>query len=163
MENKQLAGLLLLFVGIVVVTALFNPIASNQQEMTTPYTAVNSTYSTAAAGSSVYIVGKELIGTPSEVFNESGAQIPCENNVTFSEVVRTDTGVKGIAMTSVATRSAVYCSKVNVTYVYGGDGYIDDAGGRGVAGLIVVFASLGLLAFVIYEFYKNGYLDFLNR
>jgi flagellin-like protein len=164
MEKKGVSnvGGIILFAVMIIVAAAFIPaIFSSQTSMTGNYTE-SAQYTPAAAGSSTYVTGQDLLNTP-VVLNESGADINCAGNVTFAEVVRTDTGVKGISMTSVATISSVYCSTLNVSYAYGAEGYVDDSGSRGVAGLIGLFAVLVLLAGAIYYFYREGGLDFLNR
>jgi hypothetical protein len=162
MKNKKgeaVGGIILFAVMIIVAIAFLPAIFSSQGALTSNYTQT-AQYTPAAASSSTYVLGQELLNTPT-VVNDSGA-FNCANNVTFSEVVRTDTGVKGIAMTSKSTISAVYCSKLNVSYAYGGDGYIDDSGGRSIAGLIGLFAVLALLAGSIYYWYQNGGLDFIK-
>jgi hypothetical protein len=166
MKNKkgEAIGGIILFAVMVIVAASFLPaIFSSQAQMTNPYTVSNETYSTAAAGSSVYITGQDLIGTPSEIWNATGAQLPCINNFTFSEVVRTDTGVKGIQMTSVASKKTADCNSVNISYQYGGEGYVDDSGGRGIANLIGLFAAIALLGGAIFYWVKSGGFDFLGK
>jgi hypothetical protein len=165
MKNKKgqaIGGLIIFAVMIIVATAFLSPIFSSQAQMTATYKLSNTTIVPAAASSSVYLTGQDLIGTPSEVLNQSGATINCAGNFTFSEVVRTDTGVKGIVMTSKSTLSSVYCSKVNVSYEYGGEGYVDDAGGRGMASMIGLFSVLALLAGAIFYWYKEGGFEFLK-
>ncbi len=157
MENKQLAGILLLFVGIIVVLALFPAIASNQAVLTQTYTETKTAQTIPTVATD--LTGQELIGTAT-VVNQSGA-IDCSANYTIAEGVSSVTGTKRVIMTPTATDAS--CTVLNYTYVYGAEGYADDAGARGIAGNILLFCALALLGFVIFVVVKNGGLDFLNR
>lgn len=153
MMNKKGVGvfeILVLFIGVVFVLALLPQIFSSQAQMTQTYSATNVTYTPAAAGSSVDLVGQELFGTP-RVINQSGATIDCSNNVTIAEGVSPRTGTKRVLMTSDTLISSVYCSSLNVSYDYALEGYVDDSGGRGVAGLMGLFAVIALLGFVVWK------------
>jgi hypothetical protein len=158
--NKKGAsvGSLILFAVVVIVAAALIPTIFGSQSTMTDSHVNTAQYTTAAASSSTYVTGQELLSTPT-VVNES-ATINCVANVTFAEVVRTDTGFKGISMTSVAAINRSLCSKVNVSYTYGADGYVEDTGGRSMASLIGLFSCLALLGAAAFYWYKENGLDF---
>lgn len=155
-RGQAMGGLVLLFIGIIVAAALIPQIANNQEAMRTTYTYSGKNVAPAVAGSAVYLTGQNLLSTPT-VVNLTGNQ-NCANNVSFTDVaVSPTTGVQTIKMTSDAQYVATEdCPFVNITYTYGPSGYIADSGGRTIAGLIVLFSALALVAFAIFIWYKNN-------
>ena len=157
MENKALAGILLMFVGVIVVLSFFNPIASNTAVMTDTFTETKNAQSVPTVATA--LTGQELISAAT-VVNESGT-VNCANNFTVAEGVDTVSGVKRVIMTPVSTNKSL-CSSLNYTYTYGAEGYVDDAGGRGIADNLPLFCALALLGFVLFAWIKSGGLDFLG-
>ena len=166
MDSKfKIGGLILMAIMIIVGTALIPQIASNQEQMRKTYDYNTSSGSAvitpAAAGGSEYITGQSLISTPL-VVNQTGA-FNCAANVSFtSDTVNPTTNLKQIKMTTSALINTTYCNKLNVSYTYGGEGYIEDAGGRTVASLILLFSVLALLAGVLYYWYVEYGADLFN-
>ena len=160
MDRKGVAGIaaiILLFMGAIVALSLLPQISEDQTTLTGTVQANNVTYTMAASGSSIDLTGQEYISGMIVTNATSGATVPA-TNYTVSEGVSTTTGQKTILLT---TNPSTYASQsVNVSYLYGEDGYADSAGARGVAGLIILTSAIGLLGFVVYYAAKqSGYLN----
>ena len=109
-------------------------------------TANNVTYTFPAAGSKLIITGQELVGTILVMNSTDGSVVPA-TNYTVAEEVRTTDGYKGIVVTA---KAGYYNSKsVNISYQYYPDGYIDDSGGRGVMGIVVVLAAIAVALIIL--------------
>lgn len=147
-----LGGLVIMAIMVIVCAALLPQIFQNQAVMTNTVN-FTGTITTGAASVAQWVTGQELITTPISV-NVTATQ-NCANNVTYAEGINPTTGLKGISMTPVATWTTAACTVMNVSYLYGASGYVDDAGGRTVAGTIGLFAALALLCGVIYLWYVN--------
>lgn len=167
MDSKfKIGGLVLMAIMLIVGASLLPQIASNQAQMSATYNYNTSSGSaiitSAVASSSTYITGQSLLSSPL-VVNRSGTQ-NCATNVTFTDdAVNPTTNQKQIKMTSSSLINRTYtCAEVNVSYVYGGDGYIEDSGGRTVAGLILLFSALALLGGAIYYWYSEYGADLFN-
>jgi len=157
MENKGLSGIIIMAIAILVALAFLPAIASNQAVMT-------NTYSESKTAQTLPVVvtvltGQDLIGTAT-VVNQSGV-VDCSANYTIASGIDKTTNTKRVLMTPTATSTS--CTALNYSYSYGAEGYVNDAGGRALAGTIVLFASLALLGAVIYYFYAQGSLDFLMK
>jgi hypothetical protein len=160
-----LGGILIAFIGIIVAASLLPQIFVNQEAMRTTQVYNQSVVAAApgvtpaAAGASVFLTGQNLLSTPT-VVNVTGdpTALPCTANFTFTDAaVNPSTGVQGIKMTSSSLWNIKACSKLNISYTYGPEGYVADAGGRSMAGLIGLFATLLLAIFAIWAWYRyNG-------
>lgn len=146
----------IVIVGLVLLQASagFIGTASNQ------VTATNVTYTSAANGLSIDLDGQELFGTVT-IVNASNVSQNWASNFTVAEGVSPRTGVKRILLTTgnttVANRS------VNVSYTYGSEGYIDDAGGRAIAGIIVLLFGLAISISVLSPTLREKFLESIGR
>ena len=147
-KKAQMMGIgifLSVFVGVIVALALYGPSVGFIGAATTTVTTVNHSITAPAAGVTVDLVGQELESVP-VVINNSNFVVPA-SNYTIAETVSSVDGLKRISYTS---HVGPYASKVvNITYVYGPEGYIDGAGSRSVAGLIAIFAALAIAVFTL--------------
>lgn len=112
------------------------------------------------------LTGQELI-TLTSVINGSGAAVDCTANFTIAEGVSPRTGTKRIIMqnTSLGTQACGNggaASKINLTYTYGPEGYIDDAGGRAIAPLILIFFALAIAVVALIPSLRSGLKDFIG-
>lgn len=156
-KTVSVGGLILMFIAVVVCVGAFIPqIFSNQAAMTGNYTAdLREQVGAVANGGTVDLVGQTYLAAGT-ILNVSGADIDCSNNYTIASSVSPVTGVKTVRLTNVGNATGpLQCHKVNITYSYGGAGYIEDSGGRTMAGLIGLFAALAILAGLIYYWYKE--------
>jgi len=148
-----LGTLLIMFIVIVVGLALVQPIFSNQAQMTTTYTYTSNALARPSAGTT-YLSGQDLLSTP-VVVNQTGT-VDCygaTKNLTILEGINPTTGLKGIKLTVSGLHEN--CTKLNVSYSYGAEGYVADSGARSIVGNIGLFAVLGLLAAVIYYYFRE--------
>jgi hypothetical protein len=164
MNSKGQIGLgmfLIAFIGIIVAVTLFQTVAQDVGKVTSTYTATAAQYTPAAAESSVDLTGQELV-TLTAVVNDSG-DYDCESNFTIAEGVSPRTGTKRVIMTSVATYSSAFCGKVNVTYTYAPEGYIDNSAGRSIALLIPILAALAIMVIALVPSLRSGVMDMLKK
>lgn len=149
------AGLILLFVGIIVGLVLIQAVGPFIGQTTGTQSLVNHTFTAPAVGSKGDLIGQELLSTPI-VYNSSNVtDVVSATNYTIAETISSVDGLKRISYTSLT--GSKYASKnVNITYDYGMEGYADDAGARSVIGLILIVAALGLVAFILYYIFKDS-------
>ncbi len=148
MNNKgesqgMIGGFIIAFVGIVVAIALFQAIAQDVGVVQNTQTqGADYQVTLPANGESIDLVGQEILSTPAVTAVGNGTVLAA--NYTISEIVSTSTGVKTISyqVDTVTFENQL----VNISYDYGGDGYIEDGGSRSIAGLITIFAALAILA-----------------
>jgi len=167
-SSLGMAGVLLtVFVGVVIALALFTGgIAPQVYSATNTYSLTNDTVTLAShpTVNVTDITGQEYIATPAAVItnasNHSQAVI-ASTNITIGEGVSTTSGLKSVQLTVLDT---VWSGQnVNVSYTFGADGYIDNAGGRSLAGLIVLFAALAIGIVALVPTLRNGVLDLVSR
>ncbi len=153
MERKGqvgVGGMLMLaitiIVGLVILSGTFGFIG----QTTSPSVNINQTINTGLPGTFVDLTGQELLSTPI-VVNRTGQQVIDAGNYTITEGISSVTGMKRVrfSLTAAGGASGWNSSNVNVSYSYGQEGYIDDAGGRGVASLILLMSFLALIVVVI--------------
>jgi len=153
--NKQgeteIGGIIIFAFAMIVGLVFIAPIFSQQAVMTTAYT--NTQTAQAIPTAATALIGQELL-TAATIVNQSGASIDCSGNFSISEGVDTVTNTKRVLITPVL--AGTMCTKLNYTYSYGAEGYVDDTGGRAIAGNIGLFAVLALLGAAIYYFVKNN-------
>lgn len=134
------------FIGILVALILLQGIYPYIGTATNTVTMVNQTFTTPAAGSTVDLVGQEILSTPIVINRSSGTVVP-STNYTIGERVSPVDGLKRVYYKS---EGGVFNSVgVNISYTYGPEGYIEDASGRSVAGLIAIMAALAVVVFTI--------------
>lgn len=156
--NRKGQGLtiLLVFVGIIVALAMYQGLDPFMGQATGTATLTNSTFTSPAAGSTIDLTGQELLSTPI-VSNRTGQAVVPASNYTIEERISTVDGLKRITYTSRAGPMAGQA--VNISYSYGREGYIEDAGGRGIANLIPLFAALAVALIALSAIYKDKIMD----
>jgi hypothetical protein len=160
-DNNILGFTILAFVVIIVGLALLTSSTTNIGQSVNTYAYAENGVVPAAAGEIKWMTGQSLLSTPT-VINQSAVQ-NCASNVTFAEGVNPTTGVKAIKMTTNALWTTAECSKLNITYTYGGDGYIDDSGGRAIANLIPIFFVLAIAIVALVPTLRNGALNLFGK
>jgi hypothetical protein len=150
MENKGLGMLVMIAVALIVGLILFQAVAANVSQSTGSNGAtsvVNASY-TAILNTNVEITGQELVSVGGVVNITTGVAIPAAN-YTVSECVRTSDNLKGICLKTTGTAFNAPIGQVAVSYTYYPVGYIDDAGGRAIAGIIVLLLAVALAVIVL--------------
>lgn len=93
------------------------------------------------------------------ITNATGGETIASTNLSIVERVGDD----GQLTLSILKNDARWNSKnVNVTGTYGPDGYINDSGGRSVAGLIILFFAIAIAIAVLVPSIRDSILDKLN-
>ena len=107
------------------------------------------------------LTGQELISLTSLV-NESG-DIDCSANYTVDEGVSTTTALKRVRITGGDITAGECSDTLNVTYVFGPEGYIDSAAGRSVAALILIFFALGIGVLALIPVTRDKLFDIIGK
>ena len=143
-----------ILVGLILLTGSYDFIGQS----TNTYTLANYSFTFPSNGNTVDLYGQELINTAGIINRSNGVIVP-STNYTIAEGVSSVDGLKRIRLTG---KSGPYAGViVNASYDYGHVGYIDDAGGRAVTGLIPIFGAIALVATALLGLaWKKGLLDF---
>jgi len=166
MNNKgqlNLGLIIMAFIGVIVGLALLVSVASSIGESTTSGTYNSSTggaYTIPADGVTIDLEGQELLGTPT-VHESDNLTTINSGNYTIDEGVSTSTGVKSIQYT--ASGDEYVGIGVNITYDYGPDGYIENAGARSIVSLILIFMGLGIAVIALTPSLRSGVLELAGR
>lgn len=157
-------GVLVVFaVAMILIGAFLPTIASSQSQMTNQVVARNYTVTLGAVGTYVDLKFQECDGTLifANATGDATAKPVDTANFTIVEANSPTLNVKRCRITPVAT-SSYGGATVNISGTFGLEGYVDDAGGRAIAGNIMLFSGLAMLAFAIYCWAKGGGVDFLQ-
>jgi len=162
-NNLGIAGLVILFMGIMVVLAMLPSIAEKQDILTDQQLVVNESLnidSAKIAGGSInetiqFNVTNEPTGwhitncplTSVIVANESYATLTDNTDYYLSEEYGNITFLNTYAVNNSNT--------TYISYTYCAEGYGTTSGTRAVAGLILITSALGLLGFVVWGAYKK--------
>jgi predicted PurR-regulated permease PerM len=153
--NKQglssFGTILLLFMGIIIVTSLIVAIAQSKGQMTDLKSVANESLGTLTNGTTLYITAYKSC-SDFKVFNATGDEEVASSNYTVTNNVVYN-GQEAVSVSPQVT--AGYASAWNKgTATFDGTcqplTYIPDSSGRTIANLIVIFAVLGLLGWVVY-------------
>lgn len=159
-EMNGLGIFLTVFIVVIVGLSLMTAIAQQVGPVTSTTNARNVTYTAPAANATIDLTGQELLSTP-VVTNASSGTVVAAGNYTVAEGISTTSGLKSIQYTST---DGIYQSQpVNISYSYGVDGYITDAGGRAIASLIVLFVALGIAIVAMSPTMRSGLLDLIGK
>ncbi|KKL59488.1 hypothetical protein LCGC14_2214870 [marine sediment metagenome] len=129
---------------------------------TNTFPATNVTVTVPAVNATTDITGRELI-TEIEIVNASSLG---NNTAVVGLFLQTGTGTNGLLSVQLAandTASGIVGVSVNTSYTYNPDGYVSDSGGRAITLLILIFAALAILVFVVVVFIKQGSMGELMR
>lgn len=166
MEGKQIGGIILSVVGILIGIALLTgSISGNVGTMTNQVTVVNATYTAPAGDGTIDLTGQEVFGTPIVTNATHGTLIG--GNYTIDEGISATTSYKTVRYTTNGGTwggSPIESIPVNISYIYGADGYVDSSGGRAFASLIILFVSMGIAFISLRPTLESwGYINFLKR
>jgi len=159
MDTKAQIGIgaiVTIAIAVIVGLILFQAVATNVEQGTRAVTGVVSSGEsyqiTAVLDTVVEVPGQELV-TISKVQNATGGVDVPTANYTLTECVRKSDNLKGICYTGKGaganTEGKSGVGLVNISYSYYPNGYIDDAGARSVAGIIILLAAIGIAMIVL--------------
>jgi len=161
-EEITIGGLILLFIGVIVVLAIIPTIADETSTLIDKRSIVNETIDiTTARQAGLQDINESIIFNVTHENADRWKQLNCpltnfvmrnQTNGTLVEgtdyVVTLEYGNFSL-LSSVDLNTSVD-NDTYIDYTYCPDGYITDGSGRTVANLILIFASLALIAFAIY-------------
>lgn len=162
MNRKAQVGvgtLIMVFVAVFVGLILFEAIADQAAvtSLTKTYndTLDQSTTTVPAEGTAIDLTGQSLLSTPIVIFANGTGAVPT-GNYTITEGVSTSTGLKTIQY--IAETDDIPDQEINISYDYGVQGYVDDAGARAIIPLIAIFFALAILVVVLYPIMKEKFM-----
>lgn len=153
------AAIMAVFIGAIIAATLIANIGDQVNLATSTFDKVNLTVTVGAVNSSTDLDGREVVGTPL-ITNGSNADISTQIPVV------TGVGTNGLLTVQIQpndTSVNFVGQLVNLTYTYNPDGYINNSGGRSITLLILIFAALAIVVFVIVMFIKKGSMGELMR
>lgn len=140
-DGLQGTGMIIaIAVTLIVGLVLFVTIAQEVGTSTNTITLANSSFTSAAAGSSVYLTDYRAISGV-VIYNATGTLVPAANYTVTNNVVYNG------ALTVQVTTGAVneYAGDVwNISGTAQPTGYVDSSGGRAIANLIPLLFALGI-------------------
>lgn len=157
-DTKQVGVLLAIAIAVIVALTFLPLIATNTAIMTNTYTTpTNETITLpSTATGRVTLTGIEILSL-AMTNATSGVVITNDNYTLYNHVLLTD-GTEGAQIGNKQKASVWNGTSVNVTYTYKPSGYVDEAGGRAVAGIIVLLAALGIALVALPQF-REAVLD----
>jgi len=163
MNNKGqmgVQGFMLVFIGVIVGLILFQAVAQYAGSVTTTTLANNDTYTAVGINQEIELTGQEYI-SGAIVTNASDGYEYTSDNYTITETVHSD-GVKGITLT-VLDNDLGNATSINVSMVYGDDGYIESAGTRSIVSLIAIFFALAVVVVALSPVLQSKLLEAVGR
>lgn len=162
-KKGQIGTIIAVAIALIVGLILFQAAATNVEKGTRTNTGNLSVRMTTqltapAVGTVVELTGQELTNTPT-VRNSTGGTTIGTANYTIYECARPSDGLKGLCYRSLVdpTADVNYGPTVNYSYGYYPDGYIEDAGARSIAGIIILLTAIGVAIVVLagskFDFY----------
>lgn len=157
--------IILLFITLIVGLILFQDIAQFVGQTRDTAVIVNDTFTAPANGGRVDLTGQEFFGSAT-VYNATGQSsastyILGAGNYTIDERVSPTTGVKTVYF---QLDDALFENQeLNISYDYGPDGYMDNSGGRSMAGLIIIFTALVIAVVAMSPVIREGLSNLYQR
>ncbi len=151
-EGNTLGVLIMLFIGIIVALALLGGMFEPVGDMTNIRTATNVTVTSAAAAAGTVTLPGRVNTSSLIVVNMTGDEPGEVWTVNFS-ISNTDSNDR-LAILLVTDAAAVTAGQngtsVGVSYTYEPEGYNSDSASRSMIDLVLIFAALAILGFVVY-------------
>lgn len=163
MKRKGQLGIgvfLMAFIAIIAGLALFQGLGPFIGQTTGSVDMRNRTFTMPAVGSTTDLVGQELLGTPIVINASTGLVVP-STNYTIAEGLSSVDGLKRIRLTSLGGWSND--DNINVSYLYGAEGYIDSGGGRSIALLIPLFFGLAIALIALTPSLREKFMDMIGK
>ncbi len=153
-------ALLIVFIGAIIAVTFLQTIGDSVFAQTNTASVTNVTVTAPAINATLDLTGRTLIGTGT-VVNASNESSP--NNGLIIQTGIGTTGLQSVQLTVNDTAGSYDGITVNVSYSFEPDGYLQETSTRAVALLVVLFAALAILIFVIVILIRDGSLGKLMR
>jgi len=161
MNNKGQIGfsaIVIVFIAVVVGAIFLQTIAQNVGETTSTDVLLNDTQTLAANGSSIYLTNWRSLTDVviKNATNISAVEIPSTNYTVTNNVVHN--GALAVQITTTSADTAPWAShSVNISGTVQPLTYIDSAGGRSMASLIIIFFALAVWIIALYPTLKDKF------
>jgi len=142
-----------IIVGVILLISVAQTVGTTLDTASYNTTAGDAAVTFPANGASVDLEGQEYISGFLMV-NATGEGTINAGNYTVSEIVSTTSGVKTISL--LADDALMNGVSVNVSYIYGPDGYVENSGARGMISMIIVFFALAVAIIAMEPTVRSG-------
>lgn len=164
-QMDMIGLILVIFLTVIVGLVLFGASVQNIGQSTT--LARQNTSSGSAAlvigtpGVSQNLEGKFVDTSTFLAINQTNGATIASGNYTIlnNRIVNGELR----AVINASGERAVAGQQWNVSYTFQPVGYIPDAGGRSIAGLIAIFMALGIMVVALIPTLRSGVMDLLGR
>jgi len=143
------------FVGAIIAITFMLTIGDAIFLQTNEITIVNVTVTAPAVNATLDLTGRTLV---SQTAVTEASNVSNTSSGLFLQTGTATSGLQTVQLVVNDTAAAFVGTSVNVSYIMQPDGYVSDSGARAITALILIFASLAILIFVIVVFIKNGSL-----
>ena len=164
-KTAQLGIFLGVIIAVIASLALYSAIVSQVGSITT--TTIwngseqgSTTVADNATGTYTDLAGMEYISGFQVRNATDGTDVT--SNFTISEGISATTSLKTVRV-ELNSQNQYGGVPVNISYTLGTDGYIADSGARAVAGLIAVFAALGIIVVMLVPTLRSEVLRLLGK
>ena len=142
-----------IFIGAIIVVTFMTPIADRVVESTALQTNTNQTITIAAINATVTLTGRANTSLIT-IVNATDAK---DWSANYTVLTKNSAGVLGIFLKTEQAAGDVgqAGTSANVTYTYKPQGYIEESGGRAITSLILIFAALAIVVFIIVQIFKS--------
>ena len=162
MNNKGQAGvgaLLVIAISVIVGVILFTAVAQQVGTTTNTVTLTNKSFTLGAVNVSIYLTDYRAISSP-VIYNATGTLVPAANYTLTNNVV--NDGALSVQITTGAV-NAYAGDAWNISGTVQPLTYIPDAGGRALAGLIVIFFALAIAVVALTPTFQSKLLDAIGK
>jgi len=152
------SAIVIVFIAVVVGAIFLQTIAQNVGETTSTDVLLNDTQTLAANGSSIYLTNWRSLTDViiKNATNETAVAIPSTNYTVTNNVVYN--GALAVQITTTSADTSNYASQsVNISGTVQPLTYIDSAGSRSMANLIIIFFALAVGVIALYPTLKNKF------
>lgn len=153
---------LLIFVMIIVALALFPAIAQNVSESVDENSITNDAWTVAVNTSATSLNGKYVDTTTFVMKRNNGTA-----NVTMASgnyTIANNQLVNGVETATITMTSNNYLGNDSwLSYTYQPVGYIPEAGGRSVAGLILILTAIAIAVVGLVPTLRGKFLELLGK
>lgn len=170
-KGQEGAGGVGILIGIAITliigAVLLVPTAQYVGTATTTGTSTNKSFTMPANGSTSDLTPCGQLNTSAVViynYTMSAASNDTTGNYSITQATSPTTGYLATRITCNGVTANYFCGYMaNVTCTFQPEGYITDAGGRTIAGLIVIFFALGIGVIALIPTLKNKVLELVGR
>jgi hypothetical protein len=159
--ESQVAVITVMAVALLVALAFLPTIFGAQKQMTDTFYVRNVTVTLGNNGTWTDLPYQEYDGTL--LFQNATVTATPISSANFSvrEEVSASKNVKRVQISPCGASTCGWnSSTINVSGTFGLEGYVDDAGGRSIAGMIGLFSSLAVFAICLFYWAKgNGWIS----